>query len=97
VSSQSGGFDQQFCAKFHEEVQAAKTQHNGQSKLCDTDEGIASDSESAASVPNLMQMLQHKDQRIIMLEAQVQNVSPSHFRSFAQPSGLISSVGAKIH
>ncbi|ELU17491.1 hypothetical protein CAPTEDRAFT_228360 [Capitella teleta] len=78
VSTQSGGIDQQLRAKLQEEMHVANSNNQQQQqqncRTLDADEGIASDSESPTSLPNLMQLLQQKEQRILMLETQVQNI-----------------------
>lgn len=86
VSTQSGGIDQQLRAKLQEEMHVANSNNQQQQqqncRTLDADEGIASDSESPTSLPNLMQLLQQKEQRILMLETQVQNVKDSLFICF---------------
>ena len=46
----------------------------GMNKMADTDEGISSDSESPTSLQSLLRQITEKEQRILMLEADVAKV-----------------------
>lgn len=63
--------EQKLRQKLEEEVQYLRNQQAGMNKIAETDEGISSDSESPTSLQSLLRQITEKEQRILMLEADV--------------------------
>ncbi|KAK2141248.1 hypothetical protein LSH36_1134g01001 [Paralvinella palmiformis] len=66
--------EQKLRQKLEEEVQYLRNQQAGMNKMTDADEGISSDSESPTSLQSLLRQITEKEQRILMLEADVAKV-----------------------
>ena len=63
--------------KLEDEIRSLRAHSSGASsisKISDTDEGIASDTESPTNVQCLMRQLQEKDETVLRLEAEAAKV-----------------------